>query len=128
MKKYRIELDVVMGVSMYDVEADSLESAKEIAKERLHGDLYYHVSRGRFVNAESVDGFEEEDTVTGESIAINGEVYEVVLFEFADGIFDIVSKLKPLQAHPYYEKYVYRCKDGSIRACYKNDLLNNWSI
>lgn len=60
-------------------------------------------------------------------ISINGYDYKLNQVDATDGL-DMVGKLQPMQASRYFDKYVYRTKDGVAMACYANDTMNCWSI
>jgi hypothetical protein len=62
-----------------------------------------------------------------ESIFINDDTYELNQVCATDGL-DMVNKLNPMQASRYFDKYVYRTKDGVAMACYADDTMNCWTI
>lgn len=46
----------------------------------------------------------------------------------ADDIWGVLDILKPMQAHRYYDRYVYKTIGKETRACYADDVANNWAI
>lgn len=58
-----------------------------------------------------------------ENIKIDEIEYKVV----SSDAFDLWGgdKLKPMQAHRYYDKYIYITDANDIRACYISDFVDN---
>jgi hypothetical protein len=67
------------------------------------------------------------NNVMDERVIINGCSYELNQVDATDGL-DMVGKLQPMQVSRYFDKYVYRTKDGIAMACYVNDIDNCWRI
>ena len=63
---------------------------------------------------------------TEQQITIAGEYYAQI---YTDGdVWNILESLKPMQAHKYGDRWIYRTAQGKARACYVNDTFNNWDI
>lgn len=43
-------------------------------------------------------------------------------------VYDNCDNLKRGQAFYYYDKIVYRTKEGKLRSCYSEDHDNSWEI
>ena len=61
------------------------------------------------------------------SILIEGIEYAVIISD-ADDIWGVLDILKPMQAHRYYDRYVYKTLGQETRACYADDVANYWAI
>ena len=61
------------------------------------------------------------------SILMDGVEYAVII-SGADDIWGVLDILKPMQAHRYYDRYVYKTLSKETRACYVDDVANNWAI
>lgn len=59
-----------------------------------------------------------------ENIKIDEIEYKVVSSDAFD-LWGILDKLKPMQAHRYYDKYIYITETNDIRACYISDFVDN---
>ena len=61
------------------------------------------------------------------SILIDGVEYAVVTSDAVD-IWVVLDILKPMQAHRYYDRYIYKTLGKETRACYADDVANNCAI
>jgi hypothetical protein len=61
------------------------------------------------------------------SILIEDVEYAVIISD-ADDIWGVLDILKPMQAHRYYDRYVYKTLGKETRACYADDVANNWAM
>lgn len=62
-----------------------------------------------------------------ETIQIDGATYKVVTSDIINP-YDRMAAVKPGEAVRYYDKYMYRTTSGEARACYADDLSNNWGV
>ena len=60
-------------------------------------------------------------------ILIDGVEYALVISDVVD-IWGVLDILKPMQAHRYYDRYVYKTLGKETRACYTDDVANNLAI
>lgn len=61
------------------------------------------------------------------SVLIDGVEYALVISDAVD-IWGVLDILKPMQAHRYYDRYFYKTLGKETRACYADDVANNWAI
>lgn len=61
------------------------------------------------------------------TINIDGVDYKILYSDFISP-FDIMSYLHCGEAARYFDKYMYRTKDGQARVCYADDTSNNWDV
>lgn len=66
-----------------------------------------------------------------QQITINGKIYthkDVEITDYRDVVFNMLSKLKPMEYCRYYDKYILRNEQGQVCACYVDDLSNMFFI
>lgn len=61
-------------------------------------------------------------------IVIENETYNIIAIDYINDIYICVDNLEKGQAFYYYDKIVYRNGNGDCKACYRDDMENNWYI
>ena len=62
------------------------------------------------------------------TIVIDNVVYNIVTIDYINDMYINCDNLEKGKAFYYYDKIVYRTNEGDCRACYRDDVSNNWCI
>lgn len=62
MKKYSVDVDIKVSVTLYDVEAESEEEAMKKAEKQVWDDIYYHIRKSHYVSHKAYSADEQDES------------------------------------------------------------------